>query len=86
MKIATVMLLALMIVVPTVPLLSDPPQRDNSFDMKRATQNLEDAKNYLKIAGAEWGGHREAAVKHIDAALAELAQAEKWAKEHHDVK
>src|SRR5438552_11169679 len=37
-------------------------------------------------AKTEWGGHRVQAMKHIDAALDELEEAERWAREHHDIK
>ena len=86
MKIAALLLLALMIVVPTVPLLSDPPQRDVPAELETARQKLQNARNDLDHAGGEWGGHRVTAIKHIDAALTELGEAEKWARSHHDIK
>jgi hypothetical protein len=86
MKIATLILLALMIMLPTVPLLSDPPQKDVPAEMQSARRALQNARNDLEHAGGEWGGHRVNAIKHIDAALAEIGEAEKWAKEHHEVK
>jgi len=72
--------------VPTVPLLSVPPQKDVPAEMERAHTGLVNARHELDHAGTEWGGHRVAAMKHIDPALAELGEAEKWAREHHDVK
>jgi len=86
MKTAAVMLLALMIMVPAVPLLSDPPQRDVPAEVERARERLTGARHDLDQAGGEWGGHRVAAIKHIDEALRELGEAEKWAREHHDIK
>jgi len=32
------------------------------------------------------GGHRVAAIKHIDAVLQELEKAEDWARQHHEIK
>jgi len=31
----------------------------------------------------DWGGHRVKAMGHIQAAVSELNEAEKWAREHH---
>lgn len=86
MKIATIALLALIIMLPTAPLLSDPQQRDVPAEVESARRALEGAKNDLGHAGGNWGGHRVAAMNHIDAALKELGEAEKWAREHHDIK
>jgi len=86
MKIAAVMLLVLMIMVPTVPLLSDPPQPDVLAQVEKSHTALLNARTDLEHAGGEWGGHRELAIKHIDEALKELGEAEKWAHEHHEVK
>ncbi len=52
----------------------------------RAEQSLQTAKKELEGAGAEWGGHRVQAIKHIDAALHELELGEQWARQHHDIK
>jgi hypothetical protein len=86
MKIATLILLALMIMLPTVPLLPEPPQRDVPAEMEAARRGLEGARNDLVHAGGDWGGHRMGAVSHIDAALKEIGEAEKWARAHHDIK
>lgn len=86
MKIATLIVLALMIMLPAVPSLSEPPQRDAPAELLSAKKQLEGARYNLNHAGSEWGGHRVAATKHIDEALSELEQAEQWAREHHDVK
>jgi hypothetical protein len=86
MKIATLILLLLMITLSAVPLFPVAPQRDVPGEVAAARQALQTARNELDHAGGEWGGHRVAAIKHIDSALAELAEAEKWAREHHDVK
>lgn len=59
---------------------------DIEADVQRARHALEEAKNQLQGAGHEWGGHRINAIKHVDAALAELTAAEKWAREHKDIK
>lgn len=62
------------------------PVRDVQADMVQARQHLNAAKDLVYRAGNEWGGHRMNALKHIDAALAEVDQAEKYAREHHYVK
>jgi hypothetical protein len=86
MKIATLILLVLMIMLPTVPLLPNPPQRDVPVEVESARQALKNARNDLEHAGGGWGGHRVEAMKHIDEALRELGEAEKWAREHHDIR
>jgi hypothetical protein len=86
MKIATLILLALMIILPTVPLLPEPPQQDVPAEVESARRALQGAHNDLEHAGGNWGGHRAEAMKHIEAALRELGEAEKWAREHHDIK
>jgi hypothetical protein len=81
MKVVRLILLALMIMSPVVPLL--PFQRDVPAEVESARRALQGARNDLANAGSDWGGHRVAAMKHIDAALSELAEAEKFAREHH---
>ena len=85
MKIATLVVLALMIVTPTTSLFPA-PQKDVPAEVESAKRALEGARNDLAHAGGNWGGHRAAAVNHIDLALKELAEAEKYAREHHDMK
>ena len=85
MKIAT-LLLAATILVPTATLFPRSPQRDVPAEVESARSALKGAYNDLEHAGGEWGGHRVNAMKHIQAAMTELNEAEKWAKEHHDVK
>jgi hypothetical protein len=86
MQIATFIVLALMITSPTVPLLPEPPQRDVPGEVESARRALQGARNDLEHAGGDWGGHRVEAMKHIDAALKELGEAEKWAREHREMK
>jgi hypothetical protein len=86
MKIATLVVLALMIVSPTATLFPRTPQRDVPAEVESAKRALQGARNDLAHAGGNWGGHRAAAVNHIDEALKELAEAEKYAREHHDMK
>ena len=87
MKIATLILLTLtVIMVPTVSLLPEPPQKDVPAEVEAARRGLEGARNDLAHAGGDWGGHRMQAINHIDAALKEIGEAEKWAREHHDIK
>ena len=65
--------------------LSLTPQKDLPGRIDSARQALQNARAQLDQAGGEWGGHRKDGMKHIDDALNELNQAEKWAKEHHEI-
>ena len=85
MKIATLLLFSVMMMSPSATLFSS-PQKDKPAEVDRAEQSLHTAKGELEHAGTEWGGHRVQAIKHIDAALKELEQAEQWARQHHDIK
>lgn len=84
MKTATFTLLALMILLPGVPSLSGSPQR--GADLESVRQPLQKAKYDCSHMPGGWGGHMEAAAGHIDAALKELDEAEKYAREHHEMK
>jgi len=84
MKTATHILLALMILLPTVPSLSGSPQR--AAELESVRQPLQKARYDVAHMPGGWGGHMEAAANHIDAALKELDEAEKWAREHHEMK
>lgn len=86
MRIATLVVLALMIAAPTVSLYPAVPQRDVPAEVESARRALQGARNDLEHAGGEWGGHRVAAMKHIEEALKELGEAEKYARAHHDMK
>jgi hypothetical protein len=87
MKIATLLVLALMMMASTVNMFSAaPPQRDVPAEVEAARRALQGARNDLAHAGGDWGGHRAAAVNHIDQALKELNEAEKFAREHHEMK
>ena len=59
---------------------------DVQAQMLHARQSLQASKEELVHAGGEWGGHRQAAIEHVDAALAEVAKAEQWARQHKDIK
>ena len=85
MKIST-LVLAATILVPTATLFPRSPQHDVPAEVESARTALKGAYNDLQHAGGEWGGHRANAMNHIQEALRELNEAEKWAKEHHDVK
>jgi hypothetical protein len=64
------------------------PQREREdvpAEMQRAHEALDNARNELEHAGQEWGGHRVAAIHHVDAALGELRNAEAWARQHHEL-
>ena len=54
--------------------------------MDSARSALKGALNDLQHAGAEWGGHRAKAMQHIQDAVNELNEAEKFRKEHHNIK
>jgi len=86
MKIATLILFSVMMMAPSPTLFSAAFQKDKPAEVDRAEQSLHTAKSELEHAGTEWGGHRVQAIKHIDAALHELEQAEQWARQHHDIK
>jgi hypothetical protein len=87
MKIAKLILVVLMIVLPAVTVLPQaPPQRDVPAEVDTARRALYSAKVELEHAGSDWGGHKYEAIKHIDAALKELGEAETWAREHHQTK
>ena len=86
MKIATLVLFSVMMLAPSPTLFSAPFQKDKPAEVDRAEQSLNTAKGELEKAGAEWGGHRMQAIKHIDAALHELELGEKWARQHHDMR
>ena len=75
-----------MITLPTVlPLLPEPPQRDVPAEMESARHALGGARNELVDAGGDWGGHRVGG-NHIDADLKEIGEAEKWGREHPDIR
>ena len=86
MRIVTLALLLLMIASPTATVFSSAPPQDVPAEVDAARRALQGARNDLEHAGGQWGGHRVAAMKHIDEALRELGLAEKFAREHHDIK
>jgi hypothetical protein len=86
MRIAASLLLALIILVPARSMFPEPQQRDVPAEVESARQRLRNARNDLEHAGGEWGGHRAKAMDHIDQALKELNEAERWAREHHDIR
>jgi hypothetical protein len=59
---------------------------DVPAEMISAQRALQTARNELNNAGRDWGGHRVAAIKHIDEALEEVKAAEQFAREHHEMK
>ena len=85
MKIAHLFLAVTILVAPGT-LLPQPPQRDVPGEVDSARNALKQAHNDLQHAGGEWGGHRAKALQHIQEAISELNEAEKWAREHHDIK
>lgn len=79
-------LLATMMLLIALSGFAVPQKEDVPAQMQRAHQALQTAKNELEHAGEEWGGHRVAAIKHVDAALAEINNAEQWARQHHELR
>jgi hypothetical protein len=86
MRIASLILLAVMIAARSVSLYPAVPQRDVPAEVESAKRALIKAQGDLQHAGGEWGGHRAEAMKHIEAALKELEEGEKYAREHHEMK
>lgn len=91
-KISTLLLLlAVMAYVPSTYTAAQQrkehkPAPDVQAQMLHARQSLQASKDELIHAGGEWGGHRQAAIEHVDAALAEIAKAEQWARQHKDIR
>jgi len=83
MKIPLMVLMSLMLIPSGSPLA---PQKDVPAEVNAARTSLQNAHNELERAGGDWGGHRNSAMKHIDEALTELNEAEKWARDHHEMK
>ena len=86
MRLATLAVLLMMIISPATSLFPSAPQHDVPSEVDAARRSLQGARKDLEHAGGEWGGHRVAAMKHIDEAIRELNEAEKFAREHHDIK
>ena len=87
MRLATLLIFVLLIASPATTLFSSAPQqKDVPAEVESAKRALEGARNDLQHAGTEWGGHRVTAIQHIDIALKELNEAEKYAREHHEMK
>ena len=72
-----------MVVVAVVGLLASrapaqqpaPAAGETDTKLQSAQDALRTAKEHLQGAGGEYGGHRKAALQHIDQALAEVRQA-----------
>src|SRR5207302_9250299 len=77
MKIATLLLFSVMMMSRSATLFPS-PQKDKPAEVDRAEQSLHTAKGELEHAGAEWGGDRVEAAKHIDAARKEVERAVQW--------
>jgi len=60
--------------------------KDVPADVVAAQQALQNARKELAAAGNNWGGHRMLAIKHVDAAIAEVQKAEQYARAHHVMK
>ncbi len=83
MKVFSVALLSMILLAPAGVLSSAAFERDRPADLDRAEESLKTARNELQHAGDDWGGHRAKAIEHVNAALHELEQAERFAAEHH---
>lgn len=85
MKLLNTVFLALIILLSTV-VVFQAQQKDVPAEIENARRALQTAQNELQHAGTEWGGHRVNAIKHVEAALSEINQAEQYARTHHDMK
>ena len=85
MKIATLLLAAITLIAPAT-VFPQPPQHDVPAEVDSARNALKQANGDLEHAGGDWGGHRVKAMQHIQQAIAELNEAEKFARAHHDIK
>lgn len=56
-------------------------RREQAEDIHRAEEKLREARGILVSAPGEFGGHREKAIAHIDAALGEVHEA--WEHRSH---
>jgi hypothetical protein len=84
MRIATLVRLTAVLCALTAVLFSQ--GRDYPAEVDSARQGLRGAYSQLQHAGGDWGGHRASAMNHIQEAIKELDEAEKWAREHHDIR
>jgi len=83
MKCFSILLLSVVLLAPMGVVFSAAFERDRPAEIDRAEESLKTARNELQHAGDEWGGHKSKAIQSIDAALRELEQAERFAREHH---
>lgn len=83
MRLLATVILLLALTSLAVPQKATP---DVQADMVQAREHLNAARSLALKAGNEWGGHRVTALKHIDAAMAEIDRAEAYAKAHHYIK
>jgi hypothetical protein len=73
---------------PAKPPLSDYPEEARYKDLREARRQIERGKRLIENA-TEWraaigtfGGHGEKAVEHLNRALEEITQAERWVDAH----
>ena len=83
MKTARLLLFTVMLLSPMSVLLS---QGDVPAEIVSAQKSLQSAFDDLQHAGSGWGGHKLAAMKHIQEAQKELELGTAWAQQHKDVK
>jgi hypothetical protein len=57
-----------------------PARASGDHEMAAALQELKLAKDHLRDAGTDYGGHRRAAMDHVDQALKEIQQAIQYSR------
>lgn len=57
-----------------------PAHADEHVEMRAALHEMLIARNHLQVAGHDYGGHRRAALDHVNQALAEIREALKAGK------
>jgi len=85
MKTLNLAFLAMILFLSTV-VVFQAQQKDVPAEIESARHALQNAQNDLNHAGTDWGGHRVNALKHIEAALSEINQAEQYARAHREMK
>jgi hypothetical protein len=87
MKIATLVVLAATILLSPATLLPQQgSRRDVPAELDTARTALKGAYDDLQHAGGEWGGNRGKAMQHIQQAITDLNEAERWAREHKEIR
>jgi len=85
MKIASLLLAATILLSPA-NLFPQGPRRDVPAEVDSARNALKGAYQDLQHAGGEWGGYRAKAMEHIQQAITDLNEAERFAREHKEIR